>query len=153
MKKKSSSRPDYVLLAILTALISLGIVVLAGISAPLSQDKFGNTTYYLIHQIQYGIIPGFFLGLLAYIIPLELIKKWSLIIFLAVLYETSSSDLNLLMLMTGYLKKTGIAKSLVAKTFLNRSSSTKISSILSTSFSISRIRRQASALLSLITLK
>lgn len=72
----------YVLLGIIITLIGLGIIVLAGISAPISQEKFGYSTYYLIHKIKYGLIPGIILGLLAYKIPLALIKKWSLALLL-----------------------------------------------------------------------
>ena len=74
MKEK---KPDYFLLATFLALISLGILVLAGISAPFSQEKFGYTTYYLFHQIKFGLLPGIFLAFLFYKIPLSSLKKWS----------------------------------------------------------------------------
>jgi cell division protein FtsW len=68
---------DIVLLGIIGVLIMLGILILAGISAPLSQQKIGNPTYFLFHQILFGIIAGIIAGFIFYKIPLSLIKKYA----------------------------------------------------------------------------
>ncbi|MCK4520403.1 cell division protein FtsW [Candidatus Parcubacteria bacterium] len=82
MKRDSFLYSNYVFLGTIITLIGLGIIVLAGISAPISQEKFGYSSYYLIHQIKYGLIPGIILGFLAYKVPLSLIRKWSLALLL-----------------------------------------------------------------------
>ncbi len=67
---------DRFLLGIITALIVLGVIILSGVSAHFSQESIGNTTYFLFHQIKFGLIPGIFLALLIYKTPLKLIRKW-----------------------------------------------------------------------------
>lgn len=73
---------DYPLAIVATALIVLGILVLASVSANFSWEKFGKTTYYLFHQISYGLIPGIILGFIAFKTPLSIFKKWSWIFIL-----------------------------------------------------------------------
>lgn len=68
---------DYILAATAFVLVFLGIIVLASVSTVVSQENFGNTTHYLWHQILFGIIPGFMLGLLFYFLPVNLFKKWA----------------------------------------------------------------------------
>lgn len=70
-------RFDILLLGIIGTLIILGILILAGISAPLAQQKIGDPTYFLFHQILFGIIPGIIAGFIFYKIPLPILKKWS----------------------------------------------------------------------------
>ena len=74
--KNSNQSFNYILLGVTGFLLALGIVILASVSAPYSQEKFGNTYYFLNHQIIYGLIPGLILGFLAFKISLYLIKKW-----------------------------------------------------------------------------
>lgn len=52
------STPDYVFVAFLALLIVFGLVMLSSASSDLSQTKFGNSYYYLMHQIFYGLMPG-----------------------------------------------------------------------------------------------
>jgi cell division protein FtsW len=72
-----AKHPDYFLLGIITALILTGIVILASVSSAYSFKKFGNTHYFLKHQIIFGLIPGIIIGFLAYRIKLSFLKKWS----------------------------------------------------------------------------
>ena len=74
---KYSNHPDYILLGAIGFLLALGIVILASVSAPYSQEKFGHTYYFLTHQIIFGLIPGLILGFLVFKIKLSLIKKWA----------------------------------------------------------------------------
>lgn len=90
--------PDYTLLAITIILIFLGILILATVSAPFSLEKQGTTTYFLFHQIIYALIPGIFFALLAYKIPLALIKKNALYLLL----------INLIFLSFVFLPKIGL---------------------------------------------
>lgn len=79
MKK---GKPDYFLIGIVAALLVIGILVLASVSAPLSREKSGKTTYYFFHQLIYGLLPGFALGLLAFKINLSFLKKWAWVLIL-----------------------------------------------------------------------
>ncbi len=58
-------KPDYVILACLAFLVLLGLVVLNSASSNLGESKFGDSFYYLKHQIYYGLsfgILGFFIA-------------------------------------------------------------------------------------------
>ena len=82
MKTKKSHQFDYILVIVTATLIVLGILVLASVSAIFSQEKFGKTTYYLFHQISYGLIPGIILGFIAFKINLSFFKKWAWMLIL-----------------------------------------------------------------------
>lgn len=81
-----TKKPDYFLLIIISLLVLLGILILASASAPYSQQKFGNTYYFLTHQILYGLIPGLILGFIGFKINLNLLKKYAPYLFLANLF-------------------------------------------------------------------
>ncbi len=70
-------QPDYFLFGIIVGLVILGLVILSSVSAPFSQEKFGDTFYYLKHQIIFGLLPGLILGYLAYRLKLSFLKKWA----------------------------------------------------------------------------
>ncbi len=79
---KISKHPDYILLAVIAVLIILGIVILASVSAPYSQEKFGNTYYFLKHQLLFGIIPGLILAFFAFRMNLSFLKKGAPVLLL-----------------------------------------------------------------------
>ncbi|MEK7071864.1 MAG: putative peptidoglycan glycosyltransferase FtsW [Patescibacteria group bacterium] len=66
---------DYFLLAIVAILALMGVLILASVSAPFSQERFGHPYYYLVHQALFGLIPGGILALFFFKINLEKIKK------------------------------------------------------------------------------
>jgi cell division protein FtsW len=68
---------DYPLFFLVTFLVSFGFLFLACLSASESLQRFGNTNYYLWHQLTSGLIPALIMGIIAYKTPLSLIKKWS----------------------------------------------------------------------------
>jgi cell division protein FtsW len=68
---------DYFLAAIVGILLIIGILILASVSASFSQEKFGRTTYYLFHQLLWGILPGLVLGFIAFKIKISFFKKWA----------------------------------------------------------------------------
>jgi cell division protein FtsW len=90
-------RLDYFLLFIVAILLILGISFLSALSAPISLSKFGTTNHYLIHQIVYGFLPGIFLCLIAFLIPLSFFKRISFLAFL----------LNLLVLISVFIPGIG----------------------------------------------
>jgi cell division protein FtsW len=82
-------RPDFFLLTIFALLLGLGVLVLTSVSAPISQKKFGESFYYLRHQIIFGLVPGLVLLLIFYKIDLSFLKKYSPILLLVALVLTS----------------------------------------------------------------
>lgn len=73
MKKKE----NYLLLGLVGFFVAFSILFFACLSAPVSLQRFGNTTYYFFHQLLYGFLPGIILGFIAYKISLKWLKKWS----------------------------------------------------------------------------
>ena len=71
-------RPDLILLAAAAAMVVLGVLILSSASALMSQSRFHDSYYLLRHQILLGILPGLFLGLVAYLIPPHFLHKWSM---------------------------------------------------------------------------
>ncbi len=80
MQNKKSCHPDYILLGSVALLLIFGILILASVSAVFSQKKFGNPTYYLYHQLLWGIMLGLVFGFIAYKINLTFLKKVSWIL-------------------------------------------------------------------------
>lgn len=76
---------DHILLGVTATIILLGILVLSGVSAPLALDNFGSTGSYLFHQLLFGFLPGIVLGFILFLLPIRLIKKLSLPLFLLTL--------------------------------------------------------------------
>jgi len=77
-----SKKPDYILLATVVILCSLGILALASVSGSVSIKKFGTPYYYLNHQLLYGFLPGILFLLLAFKFPLEKLKAWAHVLLL-----------------------------------------------------------------------
>ena len=73
---------DYILIIVTAVLLILGILILASVSAPLAQERFGTTFYFLNHQLLFGLLPGLILALFAFRIRLEILKKWAPILLL-----------------------------------------------------------------------
>jgi cell division protein FtsW len=80
--RKNHSRPDLVLTGLVLIFLILGILIVASVSASVSQEKFGNTFYFLKHQLLFGVLPGLILGFAAYKISLDLLKKWAPLLLL-----------------------------------------------------------------------
>ena len=57
-KFQRSSSPDYSFIAFLIILVVFGLVMLTSASSDVSQAKFGDSFYYLKHQILFGLLPG-----------------------------------------------------------------------------------------------
>lgn len=88
---------DYILLIPTFSLLTLGLLIIFSISASISQEKFGNTYYFALHQILFGILPGILLGFVCFKINLNFLKKKSLLLFL----------LNLILLAVIFLPEIG----------------------------------------------
>jgi len=86
MINEQSKKPDLILAAVITMALVLGILILSSASATLSQSKFNDSYYLIKHQLALGIIPGIFLGFLAYKIPLEFLRKIALLLLLVAIF-------------------------------------------------------------------
>jgi cell division protein FtsW len=75
-------RVDLFLLTIFLLLLIFGLLVLGSVSAPASQEKFGESFYYLRHQIIFGLIPGLIFLFIFYKADLKLLKKYSPVLLL-----------------------------------------------------------------------
>lgn len=82
-KNMAKNKIDSVLLLFVLLILLFGFLILFSVSAPISQQKFGNTYFYLAHQALFGLLPGLVLGFLVFKIRLETLKKWSIFLFLA----------------------------------------------------------------------
>lgn len=66
---RARTAPDYVFIAIVGLLTIFGLVILASASSDLAKTRFGDSYYYLTHQLLYGLsfgIAGFVAGSLIY---------------------------------------------------------------------------------------
>lgn len=77
MIKTESKKPDFVLLGIVIALVLLGILILASVSAPVAQRKSDSSFQFLVHQLGWGLLPGLILGYLAFKIDMSWFKKYA----------------------------------------------------------------------------
>lgn len=73
---------NYFFFFLVVALIFFGFIFLSSLSAPTSLKNFGNTNYYLFHQLIFGLLPGLFLGFIAYKVSLSFLKKWAPLLIL-----------------------------------------------------------------------
>lgn len=65
----ANSAPDYVFLGLVVLLTVFGLVMLTSASSDLAEGRFGNSFYYLNHQVLNGLIAGvigFFIGAFIY---------------------------------------------------------------------------------------
>ena len=85
-----SRGPDYILLGTTILLLLFGILILASVSASISQENFGQSYYFLNHQLLFGLIPGLILGFLAFRIKLSSLQKQAPFILLASLLLTTT---------------------------------------------------------------
>lgn len=76
-----SKKIDYWLFFSVIALIFLGQLFLSILSASLSLTKFGNTNYFLLHQLLYGLLFGLVLGFIFFKMSLHFLQKIAPILF------------------------------------------------------------------------
>ncbi|MCX6720444.1 MAG: putative peptidoglycan glycosyltransferase FtsW [Candidatus Staskawiczbacteria bacterium] len=71
------SKFNYFLFFVVTFLLGFSFLFFACLSSSASLQRFGNTNYYLFHQLFFGLLPGIIGGIIAYKISLKWLKKWS----------------------------------------------------------------------------
>ncbi len=84
---KKSHQPDYFLASTILLLLVAGLVILTSASSELGRIKFGDSFYYLKHQIMFGLSLGLAGFLAAYFIPYKRYKNaaFALLIFSIIL--------------------------------------------------------------------
>jgi len=85
--KKSETaqkRPDFILLGAVAGMLILGLLILSSASALMSQSRFHDSYYLLRHQLLLGVLPGLFMGLVAYLVPPSFLRRWSMFFMAAV---------------------------------------------------------------------
>ncbi|MFH0987485.1 MAG: putative lipid II flippase FtsW [Patescibacteria group bacterium] len=82
MEKSFSHQPDYVLTWALVSLVFLGLMMLFTSSSWVSLEKTKSSTYYLSHQILYGLLPGILLAFIFSRISLKFIKGSAALFFI-----------------------------------------------------------------------
>lgn len=75
---RSKQKPDYVILGLVAGLILFGLIMISSATGPLAYTKFGSTTYFLKHQILYGVLPGIIALFITMRIPYTFWKKSAL---------------------------------------------------------------------------
>lgn len=80
---KSKRIPNITLFVVSALLVILGFLALATASVPLSLKLTGNANFYLFHQLLWGLLPGLVFGFIAFKFPIQYLKKFSFLIFLA----------------------------------------------------------------------
>lgn len=71
------NRFNYFLFFLVAVLVSFSLLFLAALSSLASLQRFGNTNYFLFHQLFYGLLPALVLGFAAYKVSLKFLKKWA----------------------------------------------------------------------------
>ena len=75
---KPNKSPDLILLFVIGILVVFGLIMVSSASIGLSQERFGESYYYLKSQILKGLLPGLFLGFVAYFLPYRYLKPLAL---------------------------------------------------------------------------
>lgn len=79
---KPKTSPDYVFIIIVGALVIFGLVMLASASSDLAKEKFGDSYFYLNHQLIYGLSFGILGFILTYFLYYQRFRKIALVLLL-----------------------------------------------------------------------
>ncbi len=85
MRMRQRGHIDYLILYAFIALTVFGLVALSSASSDLAKKEFGSASYYLSHQVIYGLGLGVVGFLVAYFLPYEKYKKFAPLILLGAL--------------------------------------------------------------------
>ncbi len=82
LRKASNHRaPDYLFLGLFAFVALFGIVMLSSVSTAVAFQRFGDSLYYVKHQLFNGFIPGIFVCIAMALIDYRLWKKFAFPIF------------------------------------------------------------------------
>jgi cell division protein FtsW len=74
---KTWHQPDYKFIVALGLIVIFGLIMLSSASVSLAYEKFGNSYYYLKHQIIFGLIPGLILLIIFSLVDYRVWKKFA----------------------------------------------------------------------------
>ncbi|MBU4348582.1 putative lipid II flippase FtsW [Patescibacteria group bacterium] len=78
---KIKNKPDFLVMVIVFVIIGFGLIMLSSASSDLAKIEFGDSYFYLKHQILFGLIPGIILFFLASNFYYQNYKKFAIILF------------------------------------------------------------------------
>lgn len=87
MEKSFFHEPDYILIWSFIVLIFFGLLMLFTSSSWISLEKANKSTYYLFHQILYGLLPGVIFSYIFSKISLKFLRGVAVLIFIMALFS------------------------------------------------------------------
>jgi len=80
---KGFKNTDIALLVLVGVLLFFGLIILSSASGPAAYQKFGDSYYYVKHQLAYGLLPGLFLFFVCFFVDYRFWKKYALAFLIA----------------------------------------------------------------------
>ena len=80
--RRLGHQPDYTLIILIFVIILFGLVMLSSASGVLGYEKFGDSFWYLKHQLLNGLLPGIILFLILSRIDFRTWKRFSPLLLL-----------------------------------------------------------------------
>ncbi len=77
---RPKSPPDYAFISIIGILVIFGLVMLASASSDLAKAQFGNSYFYLQHQLLYGLSIGVIGFLICSFLYYHKLRKWAVVL-------------------------------------------------------------------------
>ena len=83
LSSRKASAPDYVFLGVVAFLVVFGLVMLTSASSDLAAARFGNSYYYLTHQLLFGLLPGLIGFCVGFFVYYRHWERWATVILIA----------------------------------------------------------------------
>ena len=81
-RRKKIKPPDYIFIGLFAFIAIFGIIMLSSVSTAVAFQRFGDSLYYVKHQLFYGFIPGILVCALLSVIDYRVWKKLAFPIFI-----------------------------------------------------------------------
>lgn len=81
-RRKKIHPPDYIFVGLFAFIAIFGIIMLSSVSTAVAFQRFGDSLYYVKHQLFYGFIPGILVCALLSVIDYRVWKKLAFPIFI-----------------------------------------------------------------------
>lgn len=78
---RAKHKPDFLVMVLIFVIIAFGLIMLASASSDLAKMEFGDSYYYLKHQILVGLLPGLLFFLIASNLYYQNYKKIAVFLF------------------------------------------------------------------------
>lgn len=75
LTKNGEHAPDYAFIITFSAILLIGIITLSSAGSAVGYQKFGDSYYFVKHQLMFGVLPGIFLLVIFSRIHYEKLKK------------------------------------------------------------------------------